>query len=346
MKVDWIAIGSVATGALALATLWLARSTRETLAYGEGTARVRLLADILDLFEDKVLHRSTVYEDATKKSNTKLLGPYQGPTGPNAYGGNLFHHPTFRLHDAIGSRASDRLETSGDVAISATDVVNGIEQFAALVEASLKQKVWSSDVLLLLGSPTAETFIQTVNEYYDVICFYRASQSANLYSATKALYERWEPLVVAEAIRSREHLGEAHGMGPVLHSYRVGFNQDFDDYLPTRSHAHHKTESKGGCEVALARHELEWKDGTALVWIQAVGTSGAGLPGFPVAVTLSRARVGRVLAGRKDNGESESTFFLGNSSGSVILELFAEDLVVPIPAPAWIEVSVPKSCSK
>lgn len=336
-SMNFQAVGSVMTAFMAVATAWMAMSswrlasiTRKQTDFDSGVARVRLLVDILALFEDKVVGRATKYEWASRDQG--LPAPYVGPVGPNVIGNEPFHHPKFRLNDAISRRVDRQVNVREGCILSATDVVNGLEQFAAAVEAGLAAQVWNDEVLGMIGRPTLKTFIEIVNSYFDVICWYRA-ESLTLYSATVGLYKRWESEMVKDAVENLEHLsGPIHDMCPVFSGYRIGRDRDFEEFLQTYRSGQ-KRERKG--QVIRHREEIRWnwENEPVFVWVQAVNDAGRGIAGYPVTVEVCNGKISTVLAGMRSDSSAWSgrfaglcgaTFF-GNSAGTVIFEVVPLD---------------------
>lgn len=283
----------------------MAESTRDMVAdtkthneFGQKVERVHVLMELLSLFEEKVITRSIHYE----RNNKDLL--YSGPTGPYTSDNEPFHHPEFL----------SRTNVDDDV----VRVLNGLEQFAAAVEASIQTGIFEDITLGLVGRPTAETFIETVNNYYDVLCVFRA-KSLSIYSAVVALYLRWEPDVIAYSIENREHLQEIHDYSPTFKGYRMGCDPDFTDYFPTER-----------LSPTLYRSWTWEGSGSKFLWIQAVNKKGEGISGYPMRIRLCGVPWAKVVTYKTSKNqvceaqtfESERPLYvLGNSSGTVILNL-------------------------
>ena len=290
---------------MALATRRMGLATQESVQFQIGVERVRLIADALDAFDKKVLSRAQ-----------KCKHRYYGPTGPNTANNEPFHHPAF-----VTAVSASRVRKNSGPGIDSTDVLNGLEQFAAVIEAGLRSNIWDNQTLDVLARPTKESFIETVNEHYDVLCIHRAA-SLNYYSSVTDLYIEWESQVVGATVEVLQHLREIHQMEATFRTYIVGYDRDFQDYKSSLRET-----------LTLPRRiERSWEDvDSGVIWIQAINKAGRGIGGYPVSLALQNVRLTNVIAGFECQTDEVSEPDLhrvdlwSNSSGTVICELEPPD---------------------
>jgi hypothetical protein len=198
---------------------------------------------------------------------------YSGPSD------STFHHPDFLLSDGPKFQ---KVQRDNHLPVH---VLNGLEQFAAVVLAAKRQHLMGAEFTTLFR-PTVGPFIQTVNQYYDLICWQRA-QDPNLYSSIQELYMEWERLMVELMQDHYSHMDKSHNLSVICQAMRTGRDVDFQDY-----------KSNSAPDHELSRHiRLEAKPEQQFVWIQAVNSAGQGIPGCPIEITLHGAYIAKIVTG-------------------------------------------------
>lgn len=343
-------IASIISGIMAIVTAWMACETRKMatnaktnvdltkreIEFSKGLNRVRLLKEVLEVFENIVLKRSLAYENAAKAE--KMPPNYGGPTGVGQLPGDPFHHMGF-LTSEDSPETLSRLRAGSDkprrdsLAHSPLDVANGIEQFAAVVESAIANHVWDEEQLRRIAMPTAKAFVSVVNEYYDVICKVH-TESPALYSATLSLYMRWEPQVVEEDIRALQHLMQSpHDMQRRFGHYRWGMGRTFR-YCGQKKQQDRDEEPAQPVSCSITVPLCEGQERFPF-WIQATDPNGTGISGFPVDVRPRHATIDKAVIGCEVSGADDELLtpkpkdgyrrFFGNASGTVMLELTFTD---------------------
>ncbi|MCL4351206.1 MAG: hypothetical protein M1318_00940 [Firmicutes bacterium] len=302
------------TGRMARATKQSVDEEKKSVDFNQGIAHLRLITEILEIFEAKVLDRTARYDTPIvtqmgrsargKHRNRDIpLLYFNGPTD------HSFDHPEFLERTHTQKRVQQQ---SGDV--FSIQILNGLEQFASIVlEARDSLGVDEKKIF----RPTAAQFIQLINRFYDVVCFER-SQSPWLYSAVVTLYTIWEPMVIHNSIEQHVHMERGHGLVRTVRNYHGGVGMSFKDFDDPRStlplgEAH-------GQKSAQLRLE---SNADQVVWIQVVDETGLGITGWPMTLTLEGATIIKVLAGQISARTPPTNFLTiyGNSTGTVVLQL-------------------------
>lgn len=339
-------IGTGATVALAAATVWLANQTRRSSTAAEkaqgftaAAERSRLLIELLNMFEEKVLRVDTrrlnvlltpaksICPLLRKRKPDVAATQYTGPTGVG-FSDDPFDHPLFVLRPATLSRINEMSEDT------ARDVLNGLEQFASALLASEAGKVWDATTRDLLLQPTRNSCIEAIDQYYDVLCYYRAV-SPTLYTAIRLLYTQWEPATSALAFESLLNLHQpTHNMVRQFHHYRVGSDSDFQEFAPNPPQSF---ESR----VPYGEYPLESEGPDPLhLWIQAVDTADRPINGYPVALQFPEYVDAQIRTGERiataflhnhqtafdiDPRDASLMVVRGNSTGTVVVKVTSQE---------------------